>query len=73
MSHVPTVQEVMDECYTSNGWYQWHANGGVSLYNAATLRPALEEAYDPSMTAWPSLVDLDGSESDINDGYDFDE
>lgn len=56
----PTVDQVLAGCHVGNGFYEWREEGGASRYDAATLRPALEEAYDPTMPDWPAMVDFDG-------------
>ena len=57
--HVPTVDEVMDDCYIGNGLYEWAYNGGSSRFTYEELRPALEDAYDPSMANWVGMVQLE--------------
>lgn len=54
---VPSVQDVLDYTYVSNGFHQWGVTGGVVLVQTKDLRAALEDAYDANMVEWPSLVD----------------
>lgn len=59
MSTIPTVDAVLAQTATGNGLHQWPVEGGVISVDTATLRAALEDAYDASMPNWPALVELD--------------
>jgi hypothetical protein len=56
---VPTVHFLLDATLIGNGIHRWAVEGGVIEVTTEQLRAALEEAYDPTMPAWPSLVQLD--------------
>jgi hypothetical protein len=53
---VLTVEQVLADCYESNGCYRFGVEGGSVLLSAADLRPLLEEAYDPYMPDWVAMV-----------------
>lgn len=70
---VPTVEEVLSRC-VFRGWNEtcplgfepaqrmlaWTINGGEIMVPACKLRTALEEAYDPTMSDWPGMVEIEG-------------
>lgn len=59
-----TVDEYLQSCLVGCGWADFPVEGGVLRILAKDLRPALEEAYDPNMEAWPTLVELPDTEDD---------
>ena len=56
---VPTIEEVLDSAAGPCGTYHWDVEGGRITVTREQLEEALEAAYDPTMPAWPSLVQLD--------------
>ena len=59
MTTTPTVDDLLDSTAISNGQHRWNVEGGAVTVDRATLRQALEDAYDPSMPDWPAMVELD--------------
>ena len=57
---VPTVQEVLDQRYESNGLYRWDVEGGAVWLPEAVLRPALEAAYEEGFPEWQQSVEIEG-------------
>ncbi len=55
----PTVNEVMQRHYLAPGLCWWLMQDWAIRVDSATLRQALEDAYDPLMPNWPSLVELE--------------
>ena len=55
----PTVEQVLADTAIGGGMHRWPVAGAVCHLTATLLRPCLEEAYDPTMPSWPSMVDLD--------------
>lgn len=55
---VPTVEDVLARCRTTNGHCVWDDDGGRVDLPEAELRQALQDAYDPLMPYWPALVEL---------------
>ena len=56
---VPTVEYLLDATLVSNGIHRWPVEGGAIDITTDELRTALEDAYCPTMAAWPSLVTID--------------
>lgn len=56
---VPTVQEVLDQRYESNGLYRWDVEGGTVWLPENVLRPALEAAYEEDFPEWQQFVELE--------------
>lgn len=55
----PTVDDIMSRSHIGNGFHQLPTYGGLLCLPAAELRQALEDAYDPLMPNWPSMVELE--------------
>jgi hypothetical protein len=55
---VPTVDRILHQTSVGCGWHDWPTEGGVIRVSTEQLRPALKAAYDPTMPAWPSLVEI---------------
>jgi len=51
-----TPNELLTSTAIGCGLHQWGVDGGSIQVAADELRPALEQAYDPSMPDWPSLI-----------------
>lgn len=64
---VPTVQEVLDQRYESNGLYRWDVEGGTVWLPEDVLRPALEEAYEDGSPEWQQFVEIEGLDEDEDD------
>jgi hypothetical protein len=58
---VPTVQNILDQTAVGWNYHDWPAKGGVITITTEKLKPLLEEAYDPGVTAWPNMVNLENS------------
>ena len=56
---IPTVEYMLGATLISNGIYRWPTEGDTIEITTAELRPALEDAYDPTMPNWPSMVKID--------------
>ena len=56
---IPTVEFMLDATLNSNGIHRWPTEGGEIQIATAELRPALEAAYDPTMTNWPAMVEIE--------------
>lgn len=56
---VPSVHFMLDATLVSNGIHRWPVDGGTIDVATDELRPVLEEAYDPNMPNWPSLISWD--------------
>ena len=56
---IPTVDDLLAATAVGNNRHTWRVNGGATLVDRATLRQALEEAYDPEMPNWPAMVEID--------------
>ena len=54
-----TPDELLDSTAIGCGLHQWSVDGGSIQAAAHELRPALEQAYDPSMPDWPNLISWD--------------
>ena len=54
---VPTIEQELSGAHNGNGYYEWSVGGGIVTLTRDQLLPALEAAYDPSMEAWPTLVE----------------
>lgn len=54
-----TPDQLLDSTAIGCGLHQWGVDGGSIQVAADELRPALQEAYDPSMPDWPSLITWD--------------
>jgi len=61
---IPTVDELLQRHSIGNELCQWPTQGGSVTIDSATLRQALEDAYDPLMPDWPVFVDLDDEAAD---------
>jgi len=59
---VPTVADLLEQTAISNGLHRWDVEGGSIEVPADVLRPILEDAYDPSMSNWPAMVEIEGGE-----------
>jgi hypothetical protein len=59
----PTVDAILARTAVGNGWHDFAVEGGSVRVAAATLRRALEAAYDPAMPDWAATV----SEDDLSD------
>jgi len=59
VANVPTVEAMLAATLISNGIHRWAVEGGSVDVPAEQLQEALEAAYDPTMAAWPSLVEID--------------
>ena len=55
-----TPDELLASTAIGCGLHQWGVDGGSIQVAADELRPVLQEAYDPSMPNWPSLISWDG-------------
>jgi len=51
---IPTVEDVLQETRTIEGWHQF----GEYTLETSKLRPLLEQAYDSTMPNWPATVAL---------------
>ena len=56
---VITPDQLLESTAIGCGLHQWGVDGGSIQVAADELRPALEQAYDPSMPNWPSLITWD--------------
>jgi hypothetical protein len=58
---IPTVEDILSQ--TAIGWnyHEWPVEGGVITITTENLMLALNAAYDPSMSAWPTMVEIDES------------
>ena len=61
--HIPTVEDILNQTAVSNGFHDFAVEGGTIRISIDTLRQALENAYDPNMPNWVTLVD----ESDLQE------
>ena len=59
--YVPTVDDILNETATGGGWHVFPVEGGAITVARDELRVALEAAYDPCMTTWPSMVDIENT------------
>ena len=57
--HVPTISEVMDDCFIGNGLYEWAHDGASGRFTYQEMHDALQDAYDPNMPNWIGLVQLE--------------
>jgi hypothetical protein len=55
---IPTVDEILARTHLGGHFHEWGADGGVIRVTRAELRPALEDAYDPTMPDWPAMVEI---------------
>ena len=55
----PTVEDLLRQTSIGFNLHLWAAEGGSIQVTTEELRPMLENAYDPNMTAWPSLISWD--------------
>jgi hypothetical protein len=55
-----TPEELLAATHIGFGLHLWHCEGGAIPMTTDKLKPILEEAYDPSMPDWPSLIIQDG-------------
>jgi hypothetical protein len=62
MSLVPTIEEIMETTCVGCGWHDWAVEGGTIRVTSNELRSALESNYDPSMPAWPTMVDISSNQ-----------
>jgi hypothetical protein len=56
---VPTVDEILTRTHLGGHFHEWGADGGAIRVTRDELRLALEDAYDPTMPDWPSMVEID--------------
>lgn len=56
---VPTVADLLEQTAIGNGLHRWAVEGGSIEVPDNVLRYVLEDAYDPSMPNWPSMVEID--------------
>jgi hypothetical protein len=56
---VPTAEQVLADHHLFDSIAWWDVEGGRVSIAKADLMAALEAAYDPTMAAWPSLVEID--------------
>lgn len=54
-----TPDELLASTAIGCGLHYLAVEGGSILFTTDELRPALEQAYDPSMPDWPSLISWD--------------
>ena len=54
-----TPDELLASTAIDHDLHQWGVNGGTIDVHVDELRPVLEQAYDPSMPDWPSLISWD--------------
>ena len=54
-----TPDELLASTSVGNDIHSWKVNDGSIDVHVDELRPVLEEAYDPSMPNWPSLISWD--------------
>jgi hypothetical protein len=54
-----TPDQLLDSTAVGCGFHDWNCEGGTIRVTTDELRPVLEEAYDPNMPAWPSLISWD--------------
>jgi hypothetical protein len=50
----PTVQDLLEKCYHSPGLCVW----GEIKVSKELLESVLSEAYDETMTEWPTLITI---------------
>jgi hypothetical protein len=55
---VPTVAEVLDQHHLFDSVAWWGVEGGRVSVLKVDLKAALEDAYDPTMPDWPSMVEI---------------
>ena len=55
---IPTVESMLDATRISHRVHRWPTEGGLIDVAADVLRPALEAAYDSTMTNWPAMVEI---------------
>ena len=58
---VPTITDLLESTDIGNCLHRWRTEGGAITIDRATLRQALEEAYDPEMPNWPAMVEIDNA------------
>jgi hypothetical protein len=56
---VPTVTDLLVSTDIGSCLHRWHTEGGAIRIDRATLRQALEDAYDPMMPDWPTMVEIE--------------
>jgi hypothetical protein len=56
---VITPSELLDSTAVGCGFHDWNCEGGTIRVTTDELRPVLEEAYDPNMPSWTSLISWD--------------
>lgn len=60
---IPTIDSLLASTAIGNGWHDWPVEGGSVRIETAALRIALEQAYDPYMPSWASVINEDDIES----------
>jgi len=55
---VPTVDEILARTQISPDRNWWGVNGGTISIGRDDLRQALEDAYDPTMSDWTAMVEI---------------
>jgi hypothetical protein len=56
---IPTVAYMLDATRISHRVHRWPTEGGSIDVAADVLRPALEAAYDSTMSNWPAMATID--------------
>ena len=54
-----TPDELLASTSIGCGFHDWSCEGGTIRVTTDELRPVLQEAYDPNMPGWPSLITWD--------------
>ena len=54
-----TPDELLVSTAIGDDIHEWKIDGGSMLVHVDELRPALEQAYDPSTPDWPNLISWD--------------
>ena len=54
-----TPDELLASTAIGCSLHKWGVDGGSIVVTTDELRPVLEQAYDPSMPGWPSLISWD--------------
>jgi hypothetical protein len=61
----PTVDDILRRTLSGTLWgagetlHQWRTESGAIEVSSSELRPILEQAYDPFMPDWLSLISYD--------------
>ena len=54
-----TPDELLESTAIGCGFHDWSCEGGAIRVTTDELRPVLQEAYDPNMPDWLSLISWD--------------